>query len=279
MFFDVFTFIYKQQKFCDYFKSQSMTSPSDTLEGLNRNKKYNYVHVPKNKKDNSIRIDIARSNSENMQSNPDHQIKGTLSEMHILYLAIENYLRIQSKLSETVDVYRACDVLDDSYEKLYRVEARAVPASPPWSHLDNELGELAQGGDHASFENNQQLEETKKKIQKYFEESKAGVYGYMGSLGSGIWMLVGIRNLGNDIFRIQKKYIFNKIQIDARYTEADYTQRELMALRFALLDFLRYQLSVGYKFQVSRFTHAHKPVSIDSRISIHTTTPQLLIEI
>ena len=36
--------------------------------------------------------------------------KGTLSEMHILYLAIENYLRIQSKLSEAPDVYRVYDV-------------------------------------------------------------------------------------------------------------------------------------------------------------------------
>ena len=254
-----------------------MTSPSDTLEGLNRNKKYNYVHVPKNKKDNSIRIDIARSNSENMQSNPDHQIKGTLSEMHILYLAIENYLRIQSKLSEAPDVYRVYDVSNDSYGKLYRVEARAVSTSPPWSHSDNELGESMRGGDRASSENNQHLEDTRKKIQKYFEEKKAGVYEYLGQLKSEIIMHVCVRNLGNDIFRVQKKYFVNKREIKARYTQADYTHRELMALRFALLDFLRYQLSVGYDLKIVRCAPKTGSAEyIRSRISTYTTTPKII---
>jgi hypothetical protein len=243
--------------------------PREILADLNSKSKYNYLHVPRGEKHDKIRVNISRSGSESARSNPQHQIKGTITEMHILYLAIENYLRVESKLSEYADVFR---VSDDKYnERLYRVPAKTKTQTDGWSHWDDDLDKCRED---KSLNGNQiaaLLRENSILIKKTVKEKLGGVHEYRGMLPSEIIMSVHINGMERENFRVQTKKNF---EIS---TDVNYTHRELISLRFALLDFLRYHVGAFYEFRIARYIPGRKtPKFIFSRIQIYVDGPELL---
>jgi hypothetical protein len=251
--------------------------PREILEDLNSKSKYNYLHVPRSEKHDKIRVNISRSGSESVLSNPQHQIKGTIHAIHTLYLAIENYLRVESKLSESADVFR---VSDDKYnERLYRVPAKTKTQMDGWSHWDDDLDKCRE---NKSLNGNQiaaLLKENSTSIQKYAKEKLGGVHEYRGISTSEIQMSVRINGMEGETFRVQTSYRKKdkKFETDVNYTDVNYTHRELISLRFALLDFLRYHVGAFYEFRIARYIPGRKtPKFIFSRIQVYVGGPELL---
>jgi hypothetical protein len=251
--------------------------PREILEDLNSKSKYNYLHVPCSEKHDKIRVNISRSGSESVLSNPQHQIKGTITAMHILYLAIENFLRIESKLSESADVFR---VSDDKYnERLYRVPAKTKTQMDAWSHWDYDLDKCRK---NESLNGNQiaaLLQEKSKSIQKSVKEKNGGLYEYRGVLPSTIIMDVRI-NMERETFRVQIGYMAAAAPASAKFERSSdvyYTHRELISLRFALLDFLRYHVRAFNEFHILRYNPSRKILEfVHSRIQKYVGGPELL---
>jgi len=252
--------------------------PREILEDLNSKSKYNYLHVPLSKKHDKIHVNISRPGSESVLSNPQHQIKGTITQIHILYLAIENYLRIESKLSESADVFR---VSDDKYnERLYRVPAKTKTQTDAWSHWDVDLDRCRKNESLNGNQISELLQKKSKLIQTYVKEKLGGLYEYRGVLPSKIIMDVRI-NMVRDTFRVQIGYMAAAAATAAAKFEISsdvyYTHRELISLRFALLDFLRYHVRAFNEFYIRRFIPDRNILElVHSRIQNYVDGPELL---
>jgi hypothetical protein len=229
-----------------------MPKPAGILEDLNVKNKFNYLYFPLGKPLHNVRVSIAKPKSQNTLPHPHHSITGNLGEIHSLYLAIENYLRIQTMLPRDLGVYR---MSDDGKQQLYRVSA--VTATQAYLHEDEDLDIFADGLSRSGNEIKKLQEEKSSAIQKYFVEKLGGLYTYYKTFTTKDSVCIKIGYVQkNDLstkIRLIVEYkdkLQNKI-ID-RLIDANYTRAELIVLRFALLDFLEYQVADVNKFWVVR---------------------------
>jgi hypothetical protein len=255
-----------------------MASPGsrEILEELNQKQTFRYLYTSKEENIDNVGVSITRPGNKDVLPKSRHKITGSLNEIHSLYLAIENYLRIERLLGWNKDV---CRVSRGSVQKLYPVYVVTEKHRLPYWHRDGELdvGDDCDDGDRDTLG---RLAEKSIQIREIVKEQLSGVYEYYKAFDSKQLICFNISTLPKrnmlQLINIKTKYFDSSQKLIAeKCTDVDYTMKDLEVLRFAVLDFLRYHVPVLNEFEILRSVPSGD-FKIESRIQRHQALPKLL---
>ena len=238
--------------------SMKLSNAAGEIKELNEKGKFKYLCTPVSQKVSEVSFGISRCCSE-VLPNPNPQITGSLNEIHSVYLAMENVLRIEPNVPKEFDVYRTSSNLK---RRLYPVLISS--GQPSYFHIDKELDpdEVSDSDCSDSREKvSRDRREACAKILENVMKSDNSSFVYFRTFPDNVHnMDIFISHIPNSEYhenrykkiRIKTSYYIILNHIVIRSAEMTFTWLEFMALRFALLDFLRCRLPLMVEWHVHR---------------------------
>jgi hypothetical protein len=239
--------------------SMKSSNKAGEIQELNKRGNFKYLCTSASQNFYDVSVGISRCDCE-VLPNPNPQITGSLNEIHSVYLAIENVLRIEQEVPTGFDVFRTSLNLE---RKLYQVWKSS--GQPSYFHTDKELDpdEVSDSdcSDSRKKGSRDRQDAICAKILQNVMKSDTKSFVYFRTFPDNVH--------GMDIFishilkseyhedrfkqiRIKTSYYIILNHIVIRSTEMTFTRLEFMALRFALLDFLRCRLPLMVEWHVHR---------------------------
>jgi hypothetical protein len=257
------------------FLALSMASePDNTVEDLNSKNDFKYLYYLQGEIISEIYAVIAKPDP--LQPIPQHRIRGSLNEIHCLYLAIENVLRIEQYVDLKRDIFRtASNFEDDLYpiiippksndfttvlkpENLPRFHHNSDSKLLPYFHRDQELDFSDEDSDEDEDSDGDE-DSVRAKIRKRIRETKSGFYEYFKTFQSSYTMSISIGYIPEiTVDKLQHIRVITKYanssgnEIVRRSTDVKYTLRELIVLRAVLWDFLIHKFPITVDWFIDR---------------------------
>lgn len=220
-------------------------------------KKFMYLNIPLQKGVGNTVISV--SEPDLAPSNAQHKIIGNLDEIHCLFLAIENFLRIIGKVATTPKVYRTPFALDMKpttafYQINNGIDGKYHHHNDQFIDSDDDPGKL-----------NSRCDGIKKNLSNCTCEYSSKVFD---KTNQSLTIKLSFLDHNKLFPKIQVKVdYFNSLNklIREKCIDDTYTLREILALRLSLFDFLRFRLRLFYDWSIFRHNKTKK-VLIESRI-------------